>query len=206
MRTPRLGLPANSPIVARLNGGLLPIAAHLLLFPPSRRSRRCCGYGRRAMAGSSSTSRLISWPSRASLTPPISPCATANTLPQPSGLRQPPGRHIARRASSTCFWRSTSAGYSFIPHGPIWLLVPGGLLLPIWFVLVGRRLANRFGTPALNPGVVDSLLRLSALKLLALTRALPGDASIGEIDLVGDRQADCHVPGLKQVLLPIRLP
>jgi hypothetical protein len=30
---PRLGLPVNSVLVAELNGGLLPVAAHLILFP-----------------------------------------------------------------------------------------------------------------------------------------------------------------------------
>src|SRR5437660_8314006 len=47
---PRLGLPADSPIVAQLNGGLLPVAAHLLLFPvvaalPAPPWARAAGYG-----------------------------------------------------------------------------------------------------------------------------------------------------------------
>jgi len=33
-------------------------------------------------------------------------------------------------------------GYSLIPNGPIDLLIPSGLLLPIWFALVGRLLAQ----------------------------------------------------------------
>jgi hypothetical protein len=47
---PRLGLPADSPILAELNGGLLPVAAHLLLFPavaaiPAPPWARAAGYG-----------------------------------------------------------------------------------------------------------------------------------------------------------------
>jgi hypothetical protein len=47
---PGLGLPPNSLIVAELNGGLLPVAAHLLLFPvvaalPAPPWARAVGYG-----------------------------------------------------------------------------------------------------------------------------------------------------------------
>src|SRR5690349_1069647 len=47
---PRLGLAADSLIVAELNGGLLPVAAHLILFPvvaalPASPWARAAGYG-----------------------------------------------------------------------------------------------------------------------------------------------------------------
>src|SRR5947209_3984479 len=47
---PLLGLPAGSPVVIQLNGGLLPVMAHLLLFPvvsalPARPWAKAAGYG-----------------------------------------------------------------------------------------------------------------------------------------------------------------
>jgi hypothetical protein len=35
-------------------------------------------------------------------------------------------------------------GYSFIPNGPIGLLLPTGPLIPIWLALVGRVLVRGF--------------------------------------------------------------
>jgi hypothetical protein len=107
---PRLGLGADSLIVAELNGGLLPVAAHLILFPVVAALDAPPWARLWAMAGWLSTSRPISWPSRALPTRSICPCATAGIFPQPSGLWRPPGKQRARCGLSACSWRWSSAG------------------------------------------------------------------------------------------------
>lgn len=139
---PRLGLPADSPIVAELNGGLLPVAAHLLLFPviatlPAPPWAKAAGYGWLVIDIATDIMAL-------------------NGVPDTIYLPMRYGGHISAAlwiASSS--WQAKGAlriiglllavllgGYSFIPHGPIWILIPTGFLFPIWFWLVGHLLAQ----------------------------------------------------------------
>lgn len=139
---PRLGLPADSPIVAELNGGLLPVAAHLLLFPvvaalPAPPWARAAGYG---------------W----LVIDIVTDIMALNGVPDTIYLPMRYGGHVSAALwIATASWRGRGAlrivglllalilgGYSFVPNGPIWLLIPSGPLLPLWFALVGRFIAR----------------------------------------------------------------
>lgn len=139
---PRLGLLANSPIVAELNGGLLPVAAHLLLFPvvaalPAPRWARAAGYGWLAIDIATDIMALN---------------GVSDTIYLPMRY----GGHISAALwIGTASWQAKGAmrivglllafnlgAYSFIPHGPLFLLFPTGPLLPIWFALAGRLIAR----------------------------------------------------------------
>ena len=139
---PLLGLPSNSPIVAELNGGLLPVAAHLILFPvvaalPAPPWARAAGYG---------------WLVIDITTDIMALQGVADTLYLPMRY----GGHVSAALwIAAASWRANGAlrivglllaldlgGYSLIPNGPIGILILSGPLLPVWFVLVGRILAR----------------------------------------------------------------
>ncbi|MBA3947018.1 MAG: hypothetical protein H0X37_20955 [Herpetosiphonaceae bacterium] len=140
---PRLGLPASSPIVAELNGGLLPVAAHLLLFPviaalPAPPWARAAGYG---------------WLVIDIVTDVMALNGVADTIYLPMRY----GGHVSAALwIAVASWQASGmlrivglllaldlGGYSFIPHGPIAFLIPSGPLLPLWFALVGRHISRR---------------------------------------------------------------
>jgi hypothetical protein len=140
---PRLGLPADSPIVVQLNGGLLPVAAHLLLFPviaalPAPPWARAAGYG---------------WLVIDMATDIMALNGVASTISLPMKY----GGHVSAALwiTSSC-WQAKGATrlvglllaldlgvYSFIPRGSFVVLLPSGLLFPIWFWLVGRLLTHK---------------------------------------------------------------
>lgn len=154
---PRLGLPANSLLLAELNAGLLPIAAHLLLFPlvaalPAPQWARAAGYGWLTIDMATDIMAL-------------------NSVPDTTYLPMRYGGHIA-----AALWIATASrqakgalrivglllalnlgGYSLIPHASYLLLIPTGVLLPLWFALAGRRLAQQREAqtmPAAQPAVL----------------------------------------------------
>ncbi len=139
---PRLGLPSNSIIVAELNGGLLPVVAHLLLFPvvaalPAPPWARAAGYG---------------WLVIDIMTDIMALNGVADTiyLPMRYGGHVSAALWIALASWQARGWTRivglvlalNLGGYSFIPNGPVALLIPTGPLLPIWFALVGYRLSQ----------------------------------------------------------------
>jgi hypothetical protein len=138
---PLLGLATNSPVVAELNG-LLPAAAHLLLFPVvaalvAPTWARAAGYG---------------WLVIDIATDVMALNGVADTLYLP--LRY--GGHVSAAVwIATASWQTTSgqravglllaldlALYSFVaPWVSVAALYPSLLLLVLWFVLVGRHIA-----------------------------------------------------------------
>jgi hypothetical protein len=139
---PRLGLPADSLLLAELNAGLLPIAAHLLLFPlvaalPASSWARAAGYG---------------W----LVIDMVSDIMALNGVPDATYLPLRYGGHVAAALwIATASWQAKGAlrvvglllavnlgGFSLIPHASYLLLLPTGPLLPLWFALAGRRLAQ----------------------------------------------------------------
>ncbi len=139
---PRLGLPPDSPLVAQLNGGLLPVAAHLLIFPlvaalAAPQWARAAGYG---------------WLVIDIATDIMALQGVADTTYLP--LRY--GGHVSAALwIGLASWRAGGAlrlvglllavllgGFSFIPHGSFLLLIPTGFLFPLWFALVGRHIAR----------------------------------------------------------------
>lgn len=140
---PRLGLSDTSWIAAELNGGLLPIAAHLLLFPivaalPAPSWAKAAGYG---------------WLVIDIATDSMALQGIADTIYLPMRYG---GHVVAALWIAAASWQAKGAmrvvgillalilgGYSFIPHGPFWILIPTGFLIPVWLVLVGRCLARR---------------------------------------------------------------
>jgi len=139
---PRLGLAADSPIVAELNGGLLPVAAHLILFPvvaalPAPPWARAAGYGWLVI---DITTDIMA----------LQGVADTTYLPMRYG-----GHVSAALWIAAASWQAGGVicvvgmllalilgGYSFIPHGPLGILIASGPLLPLWFVLVGHWLAR----------------------------------------------------------------
>ena len=139
---PRLGLPPDSLLLAELNAGLLPIAAHLLLFPlvaalPAPQWAKAAGYGWLVIDMASDIMAL-------------------NSVPNTTYLPMRYGGHVAAALwIATASWQASGAmrivglllafnlgGYSLIPHASYLLLIPTGFLLPIWFALAGRHLAR----------------------------------------------------------------
>jgi hypothetical protein len=135
---PRLGLPANSPIVAELNGGLLPVAAHVLVFPivamlPAPPWARAAGYGWLVIDVATDIMALN---------------GVADTIYLPMRY----GGHVSAALwIAAASWQARGitrivglllafdlGAYSFIPNGPVGLLIPSGPLLPIWLALVGH--------------------------------------------------------------------
>ncbi|MGI8913092.1 MAG: hypothetical protein ACR2JY_04760 [Chloroflexota bacterium] len=154
---PRLGLPAQSVLLAELNAGLLPIAAHLLLFPlvaalPAPSWARAAGYGWLVIDMASDIMAL-------------------NSVPDATYLPLRYGGHVAAALwIAAAGWQAKGAlrivglllainlgGYSLIPHASYLLLLPTGPLLPIWFVLAGRRLARPCADQPLPLGQPDTL-------------------------------------------------
>jgi hypothetical protein len=147
---PRLGLPADSPIVLELNGGLLPVAAHLLLFPvvaalPAPPWARAAGFGWLVI---DITTDIMS----------LNGVASSIYLPMRYG-----GHVSAALWIASASWQARGAVrivglilalnlgiYSFIPNGPVLILVPTGFLLPLWFLLVGLLLAHMYAEPRLG--------------------------------------------------------
>jgi hypothetical protein len=142
---PRLGLPANSLLLAELNAGLLPIAAHLLLFPlvaalPAPSWARAAGYGWLVIDMATDVMAL-------------------NSVPDTTYLPMRYGGHVAAALwIATASWQAKGAlrivglllalnlgGYSLIPHASYLLLIPTGFLLPIWFALAARHLTRTRG-------------------------------------------------------------
>lgn len=139
---PRLGLPANSLLVAKLNGGLLPVAAHLLLFPivaalAAPPWARAAGYGWLVIDIATDIMALNG-------------VADATYLSMRFG-----GHVVAALWIAVASWQAAGAtrviglllaldlgSYSFIPHGPFVVLLPTALLFPIWFALVGRLISR----------------------------------------------------------------
>jgi hypothetical protein len=139
---PHLGLGADSLVAAELNGGLLPVAAHLILFPvvaalPAPPWARAAGYG---------------WLVIDITTDIMALQGVTDTVYLPMRY----GGHISAALwIAVASWQAKGVtrivglllalilgGYSFIPHGPIGILIPSGLLLPLWFALLGRLLAR----------------------------------------------------------------
>lgn len=139
---PRLGLPPDSLLLTELNAGLLPIAAHLLLFPlvaalPAPQWAKAAGYGWLVIDMATDIMAL-------------------NSVPDATYLPMRYGGHLAAALwIATASWRAGGAmrvvgtllafnlgGYSLIPHASYLLLIPTGFLLPAWFALAGRRLAQ----------------------------------------------------------------
>ena len=137
---PLLGLPANSVILAELNGGLLPTAAHLILFPivaalPAPFWAKAAGFG---------------WLVIDITTDIMALNGIADTIYLPMRY----GGHVSAALwIATASWQATGATrivglllafdlgiYSFIPNGPTVILFPSGILLPVWFWLVARLL------------------------------------------------------------------
>jgi hypothetical protein len=151
---PLLGLAANSPIIAELNG-LLPAAAHLLLLPVvaalvAPTWARAAGYG---------------WLVIDIATDVMALNGVADTLYLP--LRY--GGHVSAAVwIATASWEATgglrAVGlllaldlglYSFVaPWVSLVALYPSLLLLVLWFVLVGRHIAQT-GELASGTGGVD---------------------------------------------------
>lgn len=139
---PRLGLPADSPVLAQLNGGLLPVAAHLLLFPivtalPAPPWARAAGFG--WLVIDIATDIMV-----------LNGVADSIYLPMRYG-----GHISAALWIASASWQAGGAtrlaglllaldlgGYSFIPNAPAALLIPSGVLIPLWLVLAGRRLGR----------------------------------------------------------------
>lgn len=154
---PRLGLPANSLLLAELNAGLLPIAAHLLLFPlvaalPAPQWARAAGYGWLVIDMATDIMAL-------------------NSVPTTTYLPMRYGGHVAAALwIATASWQAKGAlrivglllalnlgGYSLLPHASYLLLIPTGALLPLWFALAGRRLGQQRAAqtmPAGRPAVL----------------------------------------------------
>jgi len=149
---PLLGLPDTSVIVAQLNGGILPVAAHLILFPvvaalAAPEWARAAGYGWLAIDISTDIMALD---------------RVADTIYLPMRFG---GHIVAAIWIATASWRAGGGtrwiglllalnlgAFSFLPNGPIALLYPSAFLLPIWFALVGRTLAHeQAGSPVEQP-------------------------------------------------------
>jgi hypothetical protein len=144
---PVLGLPMTSPIAAQLNAGLLPVAAHLILFPiiaalPVPPWAKAAGYG---WLGIDITTDIMA----------LQGVAEAIYLPMRFG-----GHVLAALWITVAAWHTSGAtrwiglllaldlaAFSFIPHGPLAILYPTGFLLPLWFALVGRYLAQSSAPP-----------------------------------------------------------
>lgn len=139
---PRLGLPANSLLLAELNAGIVPIAAHLLLFPlvaalAAPAWARAAGYG---------------W----LVIDMVSDVMALNGVADSTYLPLRYGGHVAAALwIAAASWQAGGAlravglllavnlgGYSILPHASYLLLIPTGFLLPIWFALAGCRLAG----------------------------------------------------------------
>lgn len=141
---PYLGLPANSPIIVQLNAGILPVAAHLLIFPlitalPASEWARAAGYGWLVIDIATDIMAL-------------------NGVSENIYLTMRYGGHIpAALWIAVVSWTSKHlllriiglllalnlAVYSLLPHASLIILVPTALLLPIWFFLNARILALR---------------------------------------------------------------
>jgi hypothetical protein len=139
---PHIGLSANSLLLAELNAGLLPIVAHLLLFPlvgalPVPSWARAAGWG---------------W----LVIDMVSDIMALNGVPDATYLPLRYGGHVAAALwIAAASWQAKGAmrivglllainlgGYSLIPHASYLLLLPTGPLLPLWFALAGSRLAQ----------------------------------------------------------------
>jgi hypothetical protein len=138
---PLLRLPADSPIVAELNGGLLPVAAHMLLFPivaalPTPGWAKAAGYSWLVIDMTTDIMAL-------------------NGVPTTIYLAMRYGGHVSAALwIATASWQAKGAvrivglllalilgGYSFIaplPGVPMYVLYPTLVLIPFWLVLVGR--------------------------------------------------------------------
>lgn len=140
---PKLGLTANSVLSLELNGGLLPVVAHLLLLPvilalPAPKWAKAVGYG---------------WV----MVDIVTDIMALNGLSDSLYLPIRYGGHIGAAVwiLSSSFaakgWMRIIGivlglllgGFSFIPHGSYLILLPTGFLLPIWFYLSGKHLAKR---------------------------------------------------------------
>lgn len=146
---PRLHLPPSSPLAAELNGGLLPVVTHLLVFPvvaalPAPPWAKAAGYGWLVI---DITTDIMA----------LGGVQDALYLPMRYG-----GHVSAALWIAAASWEAGGAlrvvglllaldlgGYSLLmPFLPLAALYPSALLLVIWFALVGLHLARGRAVPA----------------------------------------------------------